>query len=1192
MRSYEPFPPPAATTPVRILALLATLLLVMLAFVPLDAAAQTLFSDQADYPPGTTATLIGMGFTPGEQVMLQVVHADGRFDPGSDHIAWSVVADESGGFITTWDVCTVETDCVGETFRATADGVSSGLHAECLFTDATAWSLTIAPTTSGVGQTQAYVLTALNTSSGGGNQMGCITITIPASFTPVGSPSIVPGSTTHAWTVSRVGQVITATANSNGDRVNDGESIKISMTATAPASPAGSPFAWNGIARTNTNCTGASFGIPDGGSPTVAVVCTPPVITCPSNLTVNNDPGACAAIVSFAATATGSPAPNVTYSQAPGTLFPVGTTTVTATATNSCGTANCSFTVTVVDNTPPTITLAGANPMTVECHGTFVDPGASAADNCPGAVPVSVSGAVDVNAVGSYVLTYSATDANSNVATVTRTVNVVDTTKPVVTLAGAASLTVECHGPFADPGATAHDACAGSLAVTVTGSVDMNTLGDYVLTYTATDPSGNSDSQTRTVHVVDTTNPVVALNGGDVTLECHGQNFGDPGASATDGCAGSLAVTVTGTVDVNTVGDYLLTYTATDPSGNVDSETRTVHVVDTTNPVVALNGGDVTLECHGPAFSDPGATANDACAGSLAVNVTGSVDVNTVGDYLLTYTATDPSGNVDSATRTVHVVDTTPPAISAAGPAATIECPTAPSFTAPTATDACDAGAQVIEVGDVTEAGACPGSYVRTRSWKAVDASGNSSAIVSQAITVVDTTPPALGAAGPSLTISCPDTPVFTAPTASDGCDANAVVLEVSDVTTAGSCAGAYVRTKTWQARDCAGNLSAPVSQVITVVDVTPPSAAITGPLSGTVVAVGNPITFTGVVGDGCSLQGAQWQFDTITVPAGAIGAGGVVTTTHTFTQAGVYQVRLTATDACGNSTTASQTGDGFDWTVIVFDPNGGFVTGGGWFVSPAGAYRPNPALTGKANFGFVSKYQKGAKIPTGETEFQFKDGDLNFHSTAYEWLVIAGAKAQYKGTGTVNGVGGYGFLLTGIDGDQLGTKQQDRIRVRIWNAGTGGVLYDNQYGQLEDSDASTPLGGGSIVIQSGGSGGKGNQTTLASMRASTIPAPAGTPVEFALRGAQPNPFAGGTEVGFDLPEPSAVTLAVFDVRGRRVATIAMGQYAPGSHRSAWNGRSDDGAQLTGGVYFVRFLARSVVSDRHLETVRKVVLKR
>jgi hypothetical protein len=80
---------------------------------------------------------------------------------------------------------------------------------------------------------------------------------------------------------------------------------------------------------------------------------------------------------------------------------------------------------------------------------------------------------------------------------------------------------------------------------------------------------------------------------------------------------------------------------------------------------------------------------------------------------------------------------------------------------------------------------------------------------------------------------------------------------------------------------------------------------------------------------------------------------------------------------------------------VAIYDANNGFVTGGGWINSPAGAYVANPALTGKANFGFVSKYQKGATVPTGNTEFDFKAGNLNFHSTSYEWLTIAGARAR-----------------------------------------------------------------------------------------------------------------------------------------------------------------------------------------------------
>jgi hypothetical protein len=56
--------------------------------------------------------------------------------------------------------------------------------------------------------------------------------------------------------------------------------------------------------------------------------------------------------------------------------------------------------------------------------------------------------------------------------------------------------------------------------------------------------------------------------------------------------------------------------------------------------------------------------------------------------------------------------------------------------------------------------------------------------------------------------------------------------------------------------------------------------------------------------------------------------------------------------------------------TVVIDDPSAGFVTGGGWIDSPTGAYQPNPTLRGKASFGFVSKYQNGAKTPTDETEF------------------------------------------------------------------------------------------------------------------------------------------------------------------------------------------------------------------------------
>jgi hypothetical protein len=151
----------------------------------------------------------------------------------------------------------------------------------------------------------------------------------------------------------------------------------------------------------------------------------------------------------------------------------------------------------------------------------------------------------------------------------------------------------------------------------------------------------------------------------------------------------------------------------------------------------------------------------------------------------------------------------------------------------------------------------------------------------------------------------------------------------------------------------------------------------------------------------------------------------------------------------------------------VVYDPTGGFVTGGGWIDSPAGAYGPDPTLSGRGNFGFVSKYERGANVPTGNTEFQFKAGNFNFHSTVYEWLVIAGAKAQYKGSGKVNGAGDYGFMLTAIDGQINGGGGVDKFRIKIWDKSSGVVIYDNKRGASDDIDTADPqaLGGGSIVI-------------------------------------------------------------------------------------------------------------------------------
>ncbi len=228
-------------------------------------------------------------------------------------------------------------------------------------------------------------------------------------------------------------------------------------------------------------------------------------------------------------------------------------------------------------------------------------------------------------------------------------------------------------------------------------------------------------------------------------------------------------------------------------------------------------------------------------------------------------------------------------------------------------------------------------------------------------------------------------------------------------------------------------------------------------------VAQGNTIdltaNFTGPTGGTYSAT-IYWG-DEISSGSPADVSNGTVTGSYTYPYAGVYivTVELTFTNDCTSSVTKE-----FSYAVV-YDPSEGFVTGGGWINSPVGASSLYPLAEGKAIFGFVSKYKKGQSTPTGNTEFQFNAGDLNFHSDSYDWLVIAGHKAMYKGTGTINGTGTYGFMLSAIDEKLTPSTDVDLFRIKIWIKGTDTVIYDNQSGENDDADLTTEIAGGQIVI-------------------------------------------------------------------------------------------------------------------------------
>lgn len=253
----------------------------------------------------------------------------------------------------------------------------------------------------------------------------------------------------------------------------------------------------------------------------------------------------------------------------------------------------------VADNTPPTFTFNGPDTLAVILGNVYTDPGLDYDDNgCfPTAAPVVTDNVNPTTATGFFTYEYVITDNSGNSTTATRYVEVItsDNTPPAITLNGASTVTVEACTFYDELGATAFDLVSFAVPVMIDATaLDINTVGSYQVTYSATDGAGNLATQTRTVNVVDNTAPVLTIiddndlvtpansyTEGGINFTYLGEAFVSPATSASDPNCNGQGVTISfddSGVMTGSAGNYSVPYTAEDVNGNQATQTLTVRV--------------------------------------------------------------------------------------------------------------------------------------------------------------------------------------------------------------------------------------------------------------------------------------------------------------------------------------------------------------------------------------------------------------------------------------------------------------------------------------------------------------------------------------------------------------------------------------------------------------------------------------
>ena len=343
-------------------------------------------------------------------------------------------------------------------------------------------------------------------------------------------------------------------------------------------------------------------------------------------------------------------------------FFPLGETVVTWTATDIVGnTSTTEQKVIVVDTTTPDLTIPEDQIVeATSIEETLVEIGEAESNDITGISSIT-NNAPEVFSLGSTVVTWTSIDNNGNSTTYEQTITVVDTTSPSIFV--PADIVVEAADPvlnFIELGdATTYDH-VGVDSVT-NDKPDSFSFGSTTITWTAVDTSGNISSDTQIVTIIDTTIPEIVAPS-DVTVEATGtSNTVVEIGQATIYDIIQVESVTSDSPDTFPLGETVITWTATDSSGNSATATQTVTVVDTTAPSVTAPDS-ITIEASGAEGNlvDIGLGSGSDTVEIISVT-SDSPDTFPLGETVITWTATDSSGNSATATQTVTVVDTTAP---------------------------------------------------------------------------------------------------------------------------------------------------------------------------------------------------------------------------------------------------------------------------------------------------------------------------------------------------------------------------------------------------------------------------------------------------------------------------------------------------------------------------------------------------